>query len=565
MQGAIPNWVGPVSILLDSITRQQARAPHTNMEDLRELLTRNGFSGPPTPWSIKHTRICPPSNWPRERINPSHGKPGIRSVKRIVEYLEGIVPKVEEPEDVAQESLEELQSRLVELDEELNDARDADDYDKIEELEGERVRLWHKIKKVVFPNLTSANRDAGPNPRMGVRDCVCRTFNPLSTCTARVAAYTPGDGRGKPTYNESRFAVGSNCNDLISDGKPTSDVVEWLLLKRGGGFKVLKANKQSKKGPHQPSHGRRYESQAKQYACAKTPQIIVDKVKLARPGLPRWFALQEEVSKYVDPVYCLIETRKTETGEKCRKLLVDLVRAGRDGHKLIVWDVEPPHKELRGDGCCREVGAVEGAMRPGAPIRVLVDISGNPCTRPNGAKGRQSLPVSRLKIGFQPIPNRNDTILASHGFVPEIQLGPQVLPKCKFVNMLDAIYASVGMPASGNFTSGKEGRIKCPIPVAFSMGQILDLLFDRKTYHIASRTLANSKNKRDDPTQQLQCYQIIAKAHYDYLKNLWPDLDKFLDNGTVINPPKKRVFTKKWWDDHPDEEVKRNVRVDKEK
>jgi len=96
------------------------------------------------------------------------------------------------------------------------------------------------------------------------------------------------------------------------------------------------------------------------------------------------------------------------------------------------------------------------------------------------------------------------------------------------------------------------------------MGQILDLLFDRKTYHIASRNLANSKNKLDDPTQQLQCYQIIAKAHYDYLKRLWPDLDKFLDNKSCIKP-KRRVFRKTWWDDHPDEEVKRNVRVNKEK
>ena len=246
------------------------------------------------------------------------------------------------------------------------------------------------------------------------------------------------------------------------------------------------------------------------------------------------------------------------------QLLVDEYTVPEGSINVYVYGDLPDHlRATRALAFFKSTLAAAGAtlvMRPGAPIRVLVDISGNPCTRPNGAKGRQSLPVSRLKIGFQPIPNRNDTILASHGFVPEIQLGPQVLPKCKFVNMLDAIYASVGMPASGNFTSGKEGRIKCPIPVAFSMGQILDLLFDRKTYHIASRTLADSKNKRDDPTQQLQCYQIIAKAHYDYLKNLWPDLDKFLD-GKQCDKPSKRVFTKKWWDDHPDEEVKRNVRV----
>ena len=242
---------------------------------------------------------------------------------------------------------------------------------------------------------------------------------------------------------------------------------------------------------------------------------------------------------------CLTEHGKTEPAENGRLLLIDFLKAGRDGSKLLVWDVEPEHKQLRGSGCCRQVGAVIGALRPGASIEVLVDVCGVPLTLPSGMPGLRSLSLAQLSRAFERI--EDGTTLASHGFVPEIQLGPQVLPKCKFVNIVAALYASIGMPPTGWF---KKGQMKCRFPVSFTMSQLLDILFDGKMHHIASRKLAKSKNKLDDPTQQLRCYQIIAKAHYDYLKKLWPDLDKFLDNK-LCKAPEKRVDLPTWWDAHP--------------
>ena len=95
--------------------------------------------------------------------------------------------------------------------------------------------------------------------------------------------------------------------------------------------------------------------------------------------------------------------RKTEPAENGRLLLIDFLKAGRDESKVLVWDVEPEHKQIRGSGCCRQVGAVIGALKPGASIEVLVDVCGVPFPLRNGMPGHRSLSLAQLSGAFETI------------------------------------------------------------------------------------------------------------------------------------------------------------------
>ncbi|CAH0370443.1 unnamed protein product [Pelagomonas calceolata] len=84
------NWARDAESCLETINKQKERKQNSklNLEDVRETLTKYGFTGPKAPWPVQ-AYIKTPKHWPK---NPKKSMQSVLAVKR---YLEGILEDVD--------------------------------------------------------------------------------------------------------------------------------------------------------------------------------------------------------------------------------------------------------------------------------------------------------------------------------------------------------------------------------------------------------------------------------------------------------------------------------------